>query len=76
MLFFQTQSPCLFNGKSVFTFSLDKEVDLVGENGAKSNGGATVAAIQMIPVKEQSEITPRSYLVEFLISVKSRDTII
>lgn len=43
--------PMPFNGKSVFTFSLDKEVDLVGENGAKSNGGATVAAIQMIPVK-------------------------
>ena len=30
---------------------MDSEVDLVGENGAKSNGGGTVAAIQMIPVK-------------------------
>lgn len=43
--------PIPFNGETVFTFSLDKEVDLVGENGAKSNGGGTVAAIQMIPVK-------------------------
>lgn len=43
--------PIPFNGKSVFTFSLDNEVDLVGENGAKSNGGATLATVQMIPVK-------------------------
>ena len=43
--------PIPFNGETVFTFSLDKEVDLVGENGAKSNGGGSVAAIQMIPVK-------------------------
>lgn len=43
--------PIPFNGETVFTFSLDKEVDLVGENAAKSNGGGTVAAIQMVPVK-------------------------
>lgn len=43
--------PIPFNGKEVFTFSFDKEVDLVGENGAKSNGGATVAPIKMVPVK-------------------------
>ena len=43
--------PIPFNGETVFTFSLDKEVDLVGENGAKSKGGGSVAAIQMIPVK-------------------------
>ncbi len=43
--------PIPFNGETVFTFSMDSEVDLVGENGAKSNGGGTVAAIQMIPVK-------------------------
>ena len=43
--------PIPFNGETVFTFSLDKEVDLVGENGAKTKGGGTVAAIQMIPVK-------------------------
>ena len=43
--------PIPFNGEKVFTFSLDKEVDLVGENAAKSNGGGTVASIQMVPVK-------------------------
>lgn len=43
--------PIPFNGKSLFTFSLDNEVDLVGENEPKSNGGGTVAAVQMIPVK-------------------------
>lgn len=43
--------PIPFNGEKVFTFTLDKEVDLVGENAAKSNGGGTVAAIQMVPVK-------------------------
>lgn len=43
--------PIPFNGKEVFVFSLDKEVDLIGENGAKSNGGATVATIKMVPVK-------------------------
>lgn len=43
--------PIPFNGETVFTFSLDKEVDLVGENAAKSNGGGTVAPIQMVPVK-------------------------
>jgi len=43
--------PIPFNGETVFTFSLDKEVDLVGENAAKSNGGGTVASIQMVPVK-------------------------
>ena len=43
--------PIPFNGETVFTFSLDKEVDIVGENAAKSNGGGTVASIQMVPVK-------------------------
>ncbi len=43
--------PIPFNGETVFTFSLDKEVDIVGENAAKSNGGGTVSSIQMVPVK-------------------------
>lgn len=43
--------PIPFNGKDVFTFDLDSEVNLVGENGVKSNGGATVEPVQMIPVK-------------------------
>ena len=43
--------PIPFNGKEVFTFNLDSEVNLVGENGVKSNGGATVEPVTMIPVK-------------------------
>lgn len=43
--------PVPFSGKEIFTFSLDKEVDLVAENGAKSNGGATVGTVTMVPYK-------------------------
>ena len=43
--------PIAFNGNELFTFTLDSEVDLVAENGAKSNGGATIAPITMQPVK-------------------------
>ena len=43
--------PMPFNGETEFTFSLDSEVDLVAENGAKSNGGATVGTVTMQPVK-------------------------
>ena len=43
--------PMPFNGETVFTFNFDSEVNLVGESAAKSNGGATVAAVSMTPVK-------------------------
>ena len=43
--------PVRFSGTTIFTFSLDKEVDVVAENGAKSNGGATVGTVTMPPVK-------------------------
>ena len=43
--------PLPFNGKEIFTFSLDKEVDVLGENDAKSNGGATLGTWSMKPVK-------------------------
>lgn len=43
--------PIPFNGEDVFTFSLDSEVDLVAENGAKSNGGATIAPVKIAPQK-------------------------
>ena len=43
--------PIPFNGETVFTFNFDSEVDLVGENGAKSNGGATITPVSMQPVK-------------------------
>ena len=43
--------PVAFNGSDVFTFSLDSEVDIVAENGAKSEGGATVAVKRVVPLK-------------------------
>lgn len=43
--------PLAFRGNAVWTFSMDKEVDLVAENGAKSNGGATMGQANIVPVK-------------------------
>lgn len=43
--------PLSFVGNQIMTFSLDKEVDVVAENGAKSNGGATIGTVTMAPVK-------------------------
>lgn len=43
--------PIAFNGQKEFTFTLDKEVDLVAENGAKTKGGATISPVTITPVK-------------------------
>ena len=43
--------PIPFNGTKEFTFTMDKEVDIVAENGAKSNGGATLAPLTIVPIK-------------------------
>lgn len=45
------QDPIPFNGTKEFTFSMDSEVDIVAENAAKSNGGATIGAVTIIPLK-------------------------
>lgn len=45
------QSPIAFNGNELFTFNFDKEIDIVAENGAKSNGGASVQPITIVPIK-------------------------
>lgn len=45
------RDPIPFNGEKVFTFSMDKEVDIVAESGAKSNGGATMAPVVITPIK-------------------------
>ena len=45
------QKPIPFNGTTEFVFSLDKEIDIVAENGAKSNGGATATAKTVRPIK-------------------------
>lgn len=44
-------SPIPFNGLKEFTFTMDNEVDIVAEAGAKSAGGAQVGAITIVPIK-------------------------
>lgn len=43
--------PIPFNGKEMFTFNLDKEIEVVGENEKKSDGGATMGSVSITPVK-------------------------
>lgn len=44
-------TPIPFNGTKEFTFALDREVDIVAENGAKGVGGATVGTRTIVPIK-------------------------
>lgn len=44
-------SAIAFNGNKEMTFTLDKEADIVAENGAKTVGGATVKPVTIIPIK-------------------------
>ena len=44
-------APIPFNGMKEFTFTFDKEVDVVAENGAKTKGGVTVSPVTIVPVK-------------------------
>lgn len=45
------QTPVPFNGLKEFTFSMDKEIDIVAEEGKKTEGGITVSPITIVPVK-------------------------
>lgn len=45
------QTPIPFNGLKEMTFSMDKEVDIVAEGGAKSEGGITVSPVTIVPIK-------------------------
>ncbi len=45
------QTPIPFNGLKEFTFSMDQEIDIVAENGKKSEGGLTVEPVKIMPVK-------------------------
>lgn len=45
------QEPVAFNGNEMFSFSLDKDIDLVDESSAKTAGGATFEKVKMTPVK-------------------------
>ena len=44
-------TPIPFNGMKEFTFQLDKEIDVVAENGAKTKGGATISPVTIVPIK-------------------------
>lgn len=44
-------TPIPFNGMKEFTFTMDKEVDLVAESAPKSKGGITVTPTTIVPVK-------------------------
>lgn len=43
--------PISFAGNTMFTFNLDGEVSIVAESGQKPAGGATVAPINIVPLK-------------------------
>lgn len=43
--------PVPFNGLKQFTFNMDKEIDVVAENGKKSEGGISFEPITMQPIK-------------------------
>lgn len=45
------QTPVAFVGNKEFVFTMDSDVDLVAENGAKSHGGITMTPVTIIPVK-------------------------
>jgi len=45
------QVPVSFNGSKEFTFTLDKDVDVVAENGKKTEGGITVEPVIISPIK-------------------------
>lgn len=45
------QTPIPFNGRKEFTFTMDDEVDVVAEGGAKSRGSAALTPITIVPIK-------------------------
>ena len=45
------QEPVPFNGNEIFHFTMDNDIDVVAEGGAKSEGGVTIGKTQMVPIK-------------------------
>ncbi len=45
------QTPIPFTGMKEMTFTMDKDIDIVAENGKKTEGGITVAPVTILPVK-------------------------
>lgn len=43
--------PISFAGTEIMTFSFDKEVDIVAENGAKTKGGVSTLPVTIVPIK-------------------------
>lgn len=43
--------PIPFRGETSWTFTMDKEVDIIAESGRKSNGGADLGQVTITPVK-------------------------
>lgn len=43
--------PIPFKGKDIFTFSMDNDVSVVGEGAVKPAGDATIAPVQIRPIK-------------------------
>ena len=45
------QTPIPFNGMKEFTFTMDSEIDIVAENGKKSEGGISLSPVTIVPIK-------------------------
>ena len=45
------QVPVAFTGNKEFTFTMDSDIDIVAEGGAKGHGGITMAPVTIIPIK-------------------------
>lgn len=45
------QAPIPFNGLKEFIFTMDKEIDIVAENGKKTEGGISVEPVKIVPIK-------------------------
>lgn len=45
------QKPIPFNGLKEFSFNMDSEVDIVAENGKKSEGGISIEPSIIVPIK-------------------------
>ena len=45
------QIPVAFTGSDIFTFSMDSEVNLVGEGGKKEAGGIKAEPVKIVPLK-------------------------
>lgn len=45
------QKPVSFNGQKEFTFTMDNDIDIVAENGKKTEGGVSLAPVTIVPLK-------------------------